>query len=126
METFILVGVFAGSAQAGQEADAWTKVHAHWPGNHGYYKLSPNGVVLEKWSCNANWKDCDGNAQYFPVSKFEEPPFDTPCDASIGLRKWIGTDEFLDDEGDVSDFLTFGETYWFCDTHGQDVFRSSE
>lgn len=124
--TLMLFGLFVGHAQAGQENDAWTKVHAEWPDSHGYYKASPNGVVHEKWSCNANWQDCDGNALYFPVSKYEQPPLDTPCGAEIGTRTWGGTVEFLDDEGDVSDFLTIGETYWFCDTLGQGAFRSSE
>jgi hypothetical protein len=34
--------------------------------------------------------------------------------------------EYLDDEGDVSDFLIIGETYWFCDTLGEELFRRSE
>lgn len=126
MGTLILLGLFAGGAQAGQEADAWTRVHAFWPFDHGYYKTSPNGVVHEKWSCNPGWWNCEGNAIYFPTSKFEEQPLDTPCGAAIGTRTWGGTTEFPDDEGNVSDFIIIGETYWFCDTLGEEVFRGSE
>ena len=124
--SLILLGGFTQVAQAGQEDDVWTKVHADWPAYHGYYKASPNGVVHEKWSCSSDWQDCDGDAIYFPTSKFENPVLDTPCGADISPRLWEGTEEFPDDEGDVSDFLTLGEEYWFCDTLGEQVFRGSE
>lgn len=124
--SLILLGVFANGAQAGQENDVWTKVHADWPDSHGYYKASPNGVVHEKWSCNSNWQDCDGNALYFLLSEFKDPVEDTPCGDEIDARLWEGTTEYDDDEGDVSDLLIIGETYWFCDTLGEEVFRRSE
>jgi hypothetical protein len=126
MGTLIMFGLFAGGAQAGQDADAWTKVHTDWPWDQGYYKISLNGVVHEKWSCEPNWQDCDGGGLYYPVSKFEDPVLDTPCGADISPRLWEGTVEYLDDEGDFSDFLTIGEAYWFCDTLGDGVFRASE
>jgi hypothetical protein len=127
----LLVSLFVsalvvGSAQAGQENDVWQKVHAAWPDEHGYYKGAPNGVVHEKWSCNSDWKDCDGAALYFPVDGFEEPPSDTPCGADISQRVWNGTDEYPGDDADVSDFLVIGESYWFCDTLGEELFRGSE
>lgn len=34
--------------------------------------------------------------------------------------------EYLYDEGDVSDSLIIGETYWFRDTLGEVLFRGSE
>jgi hypothetical protein len=122
----VLFGLFAGSAQAGQDSDAWTRVHADWPFFHGYYKVNPNGVVHEKWSCNSDWRDCIGSAFYYPVDKFTNPPLDTPCGEDIFEMMWTGTDEFPDDEGDASDFLTIGRTYWFCDALGLEVFRGSE
>ena len=127
MAALILFGLFAGGGQAEQECDAWTKVHAYWPWDHGYYKMSPNGVIHEKWGCNSNWQDCQGEALYFPTSKFETPVLDTPCGDDIGEPwQWKRTKEFRDDEGDVSDFLVRGETYWFCDVEEAEVFRSSE
>jgi hypothetical protein len=84
------------------------------------------GVIHEKWSCESNWQDCDGNAPDFPASRSENPVEDTPGGADIGQRLWVGTMEYLDDEGDVSDFLIIGETYWFCDTLGEELFRGSE
>ncbi len=121
----VLFGVFAGSAQAGQDSDAWTRVHANWPFDHGYYKTNPNGVVHEKWSCNSDWEDCDGYGLYYPTSKFAEAPDDNVCDG-LGPLTWEGTTEYGDDEGDASDFLVVGETYWFCDALGLEVFRASE
>jgi hypothetical protein len=125
MAALILFGLFAGGAQAGQERDKWTKVHADWPWDHGYYKASPNGVVHEMFFCEPTWKDCTGNALYYPTSRFENPVLDTPCGAHIELFLWEGTVEYADDEGDVSEFLAVGETYWFCETY-EEVFRSSE
>ena len=86
MGTLMLFGLFVGGAQAGQNADAWTQVHAFWPFDHGYYKTSPNGVVHEKWSCDSNWENCDGNALYHPVSKFADPPDDNVCDLLFELN----------------------------------------
>ena len=124
--TLMLFVMFIGGAHAGQDQDAWTKVHADWPASHGYYKANPNGMVHEKWSCDSNWQNCDGYAQYFPASKFEEQPLDTACGEEIFLLLWQGTTEYPDDEGDASDFLIIGETYWFCDRFGEEVFRGSE
>ena len=123
--TLLLSGLFVGNAQAKQDRDRWTKVHADWPG-YGYYKVSPNGVVHEKWACDPNWRNCAGSALYFPTSKFTNPVTDTPCGEEIGAIFWGGTLEFQDDQGDVSDFLVIGETYWFCDSFGEEIFRGSD
>ena len=118
-------GLFVENAQAKQDRDRWQKVHADWPG-YGYYKVSPNGVVHEKWACNENWRNCAGSATYYPISKFKNPVTGTPCGENIGTITWGGTMEYSDDQADVSDFLVIDETYWFCDTVGQDVFRGPD
>lgn len=122
----LLSTVLVESASAKQNRDRWKKVHADWPSAHGYYKVSPNGVVHEKWSCDENWRNCFGSAIYFPMSKFKNPVTNTPCGEEIGTILWTGTGEYTDDEADVSDFLIIGETYWFCDTLGAEVFRGSD
>jgi hypothetical protein len=126
MGVFVIFGMFVNVAHAEQENDKWTKVHADWTFFHGYYKKSPNGVVHDKWACNSDWEDCAGYGLYYPTSKFAEAPDDNVCGNVPRPLIWEGTTEYGDDEGDASDFLVVGETYWFCDAFEVEIFRGSE
>jgi hypothetical protein len=122
--TLFFSGLSVSNVQAKQDRDRWTKVHADWPG-YGYYKVSPNGIVHEKWACDENWRNCAGSATYYPMSKFKNPVTGTPCGEEIGTISWEGTVEYQDDQADVSDFLIIGKSYWFCDALGGEIFRGS-
>jgi hypothetical protein len=71
-----------------------------------WYGGTGSGIVHERYACDGNWENCQGNWTWFPASKWPDGPDE--CDGA-GPFYWGP----LGDVGDGSDILEPGE-YWYC------------